>query len=62
MTFVAKGKKKHIQNQRQTNTSHCPTKTISKSVAYPLNNNNDDDDDDDVDTRIQLIHLADSEQ
>ena len=30
-------KKKHIQNQRQTNTSHSPTKTISKTVAYPLN-------------------------
>ena len=30
------GEKKHIQNQRQTNTSHCPTKTISESVACPL--------------------------
>ena len=36
MSFAAKRKKKHIQNQRQTNTSHCPTKTIAKSVACPL--------------------------
>ena len=36
MIFTAKGKKKHIQNQRQTNTSHTPTKIIPKSVACPL--------------------------
>ena len=27
---------KSYQNQRQTNTSHCPTKTISKNDTYPL--------------------------
>ena len=27
MSFPAKGKKKNMQNERQTNTSHCPTKT-----------------------------------
>ena len=36
MSFVAKGKKKVQQNQRQTNTSHHPTKTISKNDTVPL--------------------------
>ena len=30
-------KVRYIQNQRQTNTSHCPTETIARSVAFPLN-------------------------
>ena len=36
MSFVAKREKKAIHNQRQTHTSHCPTKTISKTKNYPL--------------------------
>ena len=36
MSFAAKEKNKYIQNQRQTNTSHCPTKTITKTDTYPL--------------------------
>ena len=38
MSFAAKGKKKKKKrpNPRQTNTSHCPTKTISKSDLHPL--------------------------
>ena len=38
MTFGAKGKK--CTKSRQTNTSHCPTKTISKTGTHPLKNIN----------------------
>ena len=34
MSFVAKGKKN--PKSRQTNTSHCPTKTISKIDTRPF--------------------------
>ena len=36
MSFAAKGEKKAQQNQRQTNTSHSPTKTISINHTSPL--------------------------
>ena len=36
MSFVAKEKKKKCTKSRQTHTSHCPTKTISKTVTHPL--------------------------
>ena len=35
MSFAAKGKKIYVKS-RQTNTSHCPTKTISKTDMHPL--------------------------
>ena len=41
MSFAAKEKgkrvKKRLTNPRQTNTSHCPTKTIAKTGIRPLN-------------------------
>ena len=37
MSFAAKGKKKQTTKQRQTNTLHCPTKTISKNHTSSLN-------------------------
>ena len=35
MSFAAKGEK-NAQSESKTNTSHCPTKTISKSDTSPL--------------------------
>ena len=38
-TYELRGQrgKKNTPSQRQTNTSHCPTKTISKTDTRPLN-------------------------
>ena len=35
-TYELRGQGKRCTKSRQTNTSHCPTKTISKTETHPL--------------------------